>query len=766
MTNSILDSIGNTPLVEIKHLNPNPDVKILAKLEYLNPGGSVKDRPALYMINKGESTGELTRKKTVLEATSGNTGIGLALVCSIKGYQLLLAMPESVSMERRKILKARGADIMLTPGHLGTDCAIEEVYRLVRENPGIYFMTDQYNNEANWEAHFHGTGKEIWEQSNGQVTTLVATMGTTGTLMGLSRRLKKYNPDITIVGVEPYLGHKIQGLKNMKEAYTPELFDKNRLDKKTNIDDEEAFEMTRRLAKEEGLFVGMSSGAAMVVAAQEAEAITEGTIVAIFPDSGERYLSTDLFTVREKAPIRLFNTMTRLKEPFEPLRPGKVGMYSCGPTAHARIHIGECRRFIFSDLLSGYLEFRGYAVKHIMNITDLDDKTIDGSEKEGIALEDFTNRHIEMFKNDLTTLNIKHANEFPKASHHVDDMAGLARKLVSKGYAYEKLRSLYFDISNFQDYGKLSNIDLNKIRIGATVDLDEYEKDNPRDFTLFKRAKLSELKRGIYTKTDWGNVRPSWHIQCAAISMKYLGDSFDIHTSSRELIFPHHENEIAIAQAASGKPLARYWIHCERVLVDGKKVDEKGTGTTIDDLVSAGYTNREIRFWLLSTHYRKALVLSDKRLLNARLSLKRIDSCIQRLQGIDNSSSCPDPFPDPDQLVYNIKNGFVAAMDDDLNISAALASLFKNIRHINLLIKNKQINQAGAEKVLDVFRETDSVLRIFVFNDMLSDPEIKQLLKERESARKEKKWEIADKIRDQLEAIGISIHDTKLQGDK
>jgi len=766
MTNSILDSIGNTPLVEIRRLNPNPGVKIFAKLEYLNPGGSVKDRAALNMVNKGEETGELTKDKTVLEATSGNTGIGLALVCAVKGYRLLLAMPESVSLERRKILKARGAEIMLTPGHLGTDGAIEEVYRLVRENPDAYFMTDQYNNEANWEAHFNGTGREIWEQTGKRITTLVATMGTTGTLMGLSRRLKQYNPDITIVGVEPYLGHKIQGLKNMKEAYVPELFDKYLLDKKINIDDEDAFEMTRRLAKEEGLFVGMSSGAAMAVAAMEAEAMDEGTIVAMFPDSGERYLSTDLFTVREKAPLKLFNTLTRTKEPFEPIRAGEVGMYSCGPTAYARIHIGECRRFLFSDLLAGYLKYRGYKLNHIMNITDLDDKTINGSEKEGVALDDFTNGHIETFKNDLTSLSIDHADEFPRASRHIDDMVNLARKLVARGYAYEKLRSLYFDISHFQDYGKLSNVDINKIRIGATVDLDEYEKDNPRDFTLFKRATLSELKRGIYTNTDWGNVRPSWHIQCAAIAMRYLGDSFDIHTSSRELIFPHHENEIAISKAVSGRPLARYWIHCERVLVDGKKVDEKGRGPTIDHLTGNGYTQREIRFWLLSTHYRKALVLSDDRLMNARLSLKRIDSCIHRLQGIGHGSPPPDPYPDIDQLVYNIKNGFITAMDDDLNISAALASLFKTIKDVNLHIKNKQIDHPGAQKILDAFREINTVLKVFDFADMSSNPEIARLIKERNAARKEQKWDIADAIRDRLEAMGISIHDTKARRDE
>ncbi|RPJ13566.1 MAG: cysteine synthase, partial [Desulfobacteraceae bacterium] len=535
MSYSILDTIGNTPLVEIRNLNPNPKIKILAKLEYFNPGGSIKDRAALFMIEEGEKSGELTRDKTVIEATSGNTGIGLALVCSIKGYRLLLTMSEAASVERQKILKARGADILLTPGHLGTDGAIEEVYRLCREKPDAYFMTDQFNNKANWQAHYFGTAVEIWEQTEGKVTAVVATLGTTGTVMGITRRLKEYNPDIRIVGVEPYLGHKIQGLKNMKEAYRPEIYEKKRIDKIVNIDDEEAFEMARRLAREEGLFVGMSSGAAMVIAANEAADMDDGIIVVIFPDSGERYLSTSLFAVKEKIDLKLFNTMTRSKEPFEPVNPGKVSVYSCGPTAHARMHPGECRRFVFSDLLCRYLEFRGYSVKHIMNITDLDDKTINGSEKAGLGLFEFTGKHIDLFMKDLDLLRIKPADGYPRASEHVEDMVAVAGKLVKKGYAYEKLRSLYFDISRFADYGKLSGIDINKIKVGATVDLDEYEKDNPRDFTLMKRAKLSELKRGIYTATDWGNVMPSWHIHCAAISMKYLGETFDIHTSSREL---------------------------------------------------------------------------------------------------------------------------------------------------------------------------------------------------------------------------------------
>lgn len=762
MSYSILDAIGNTPLIEIKNLNPNPKVKILAKLEYLNPGGSIKDRSALFMIEAGEKSGALTPHKTVIEATSGNTGIGLALVCSVKGYKLLLIMSEAVSVERRKILNARGADILLTPSHLGTDGAIEKAYRLVRENPETYFMTDQFNNEANCLAHYYGTAEEIWKQTGGKITTVVATMGTTGTLMGISKRLKEYNTNIRIVGVEPYLGHKIQGLKNMKEAYRPGIYDKKRLDKVVNIEDEKAFEMTRRLAKEEGIFVGMSSGAAMVIARKEAEAMTEGTIVVIFPDGGERYLSTSLFTAQDNAGLQLFNTISRSKETFEPMLPGKVSIYSCGPTAHARINLAECRRLVFADLLCRYLEYRGYSVTHIMNITDMDDKTISGSEEAGMSLTEFTEKHIDSFMNDLKLLNIKPADKYPRASEHIEDMVILAKKLVKKGFAYEKLRSIYFDISRFSDYGKLSGIDIDKIKLGATVDLDEYEKDNPRDFTLFKRSRLSELKRGIYISTDWGNVRPSWHIQCAAISMKYLGESFDIHTSSRELVFPHHENEIAIAGAVTGKPLAKYWMHCDRVLVDGKKMGEKGTGFILADLNNIGYADRTIRFWLLSNHYRKPVAFSGDRLEYAEHTLKRLDSCTRDLHNIKEGV----PYKELDQLLYDIKHGFSSAMDDDLNISAALASIFKIVKKINILALSGEIDPDGASKILNAFRNIDSALKIFDFanelsDNELSDPEIERLIKERDKARREKNWDLADRIRDQLISRGITIKDIK-----
>ena len=755
MSQSILDAIGNTPLVEIKKLNPNPDIQLLAKLEHFNPGGSVKDRAAIYMIEAAEKSGELTSQKTVIEPTSGNTGIGLALVCTVKGYRLLLVMSDAVSIERQKILKARGADILLTPGHLVTDGAIEEAYRLARENPDTFFIPDQFNNEANWKAHYYGTAEEVWQQTKGNVSAFVATLGTTGTLMGVSRRLKEYDPSIQIIGVEPYLGHKIQGLKNMKEAYCPEIFEKERLDRKLNIDDEDAYEMARRLAREEGLFVGMSSGAAMVGACKVAAKMKAGTLVVLFPDNGERYLSTSLFAVHEEVALKLFNRLSRKKEMFEPRIMGKVGVYSCGPTAHARIHLGEMRRIVFADLLCRYLEYRGYTVNHLTDINDLDDKAISGSQKANVDLKKFTEANISLFKEDLSLLGITAANAFVQASEHVDDMVALGKKLVEKGFAYEKLRSLYFNISRLEAYGRLSGIDINKIRVGATVDLDDYEKQNPRDFTLFKRSKLSELKRGIFVKTPWGNARPSWHLKSAAMSMKYLGECFDIHTSSRDLIFPHHENENAIAAAITGKPLAKFWVHCDRVLIDGKKLDEKSAELTMVDLMNMGYSGRVIRFWLLSSHYHKPISFSKERLDNAQRAVERLDQCMSNLRNVKQGQS----YAELEQLLYDLKIGFSSALDDDLNISAALATIFTIVKKINTLILKKQLHSRDASKIVDGFRSIDAVLNIFNFFDQYSDPEVQRLLNQRDKARSEKNWDRADEIRDELKSRGIIVQD-------
>jgi len=291
----IIQCIGNTPLASIDGLNPNPNVRLFAKLEGNNPGGSVKDRIALYMIEAAEREGKLTRDKIVLEATSGNTGIGLAMVAAAKKYRVKLTMPACVSMERRKILEAFGAELLLSPSEEGTDGAIRLAHRIYSEDSGMYFMPNQFDNQANVLAHYETTGKEIIEQTGGKITHFVAGMGTTGTLMGVGKRLKEFNKDIKIIGVEPVLNHRIQGLKNMSESIVPKIFDPSLLDERHVINDEEAFDITRMLAVKEGIFVGMSSGAAMHVGLRKSSELKEGVIVVILPDRGDRYLSTSLF---------------------------------------------------------------------------------------------------------------------------------------------------------------------------------------------------------------------------------------------------------------------------------------------------------------------------------------------------------------------------------------------------------------------------------------------------------------------------------------
>ncbi len=757
MYKSILESIGNTPLVEIRKLNPSKKVKIYAKLEYFNPGGSVKDRIALYMVNEAEKRGELSGDKIILEATSGNTGIGLALVAAAKGYRLCLAMSESASEERKRILEAMGAELYLTPASLGTDGAIEVAYNMMLKDPGRYFGTDQFNNADNMLAHYHGTGEEIWQQTDGAVTMVVATLGTTGTAMGISKRLKEYNSDIIIVGVEPYLKHKIQGLKNMKESYRPGIYDKSRLDEKINILDEDAFETSRRLAGEEGLFVGMSSGAAMCVAMQKAREMDNGLIVVIFPDGGERYLSTELFADRKQSTLRLYNTSTRDKEFFEPINPEEVLMHSCGPTVHEVPHVGNYRRFVVSDLILRYLEFKGFKVRHVMNIIDFNDRSIKEAERANTDLNTYTERCTTKFLNDIKKLNIKQEEVYPRASENVEAMVNLVEKLVERGHAYEKLRSVYFDISKIDDYGRLSNIDLKKVKPGKTIESDDYEKDSPVDFTLLKRSSLNELKRGIYFKTRWGNVRPSWHLECAAIALKYLADNFDIHASGADVIFPHCENVMAIGKAATGKRLANYWINTELVMVDGKKMSRSLNNVkTIEDLKTMGYSGRQIRLFLLSAHYRKPLNFSFGALETAKNTVKKLDRFIQRLIRYTPGSG----YPDTDQFVYEIKQRFSDAMDDDFNISDTMASLFEFVGKVSIPLSLGQLSEREKDNVLAILARIDEVLGVMNFEEETLSDDALRLLEEREASRRRGDWNASDEIRKRLLGMGIEISDT------
>ena len=760
---TILESIGNTPLVKITRLNSSNTVTVVGKMEARNPGGSVKERISLSMIEAGEQSGELTKEKIVLEATSGNTGIGLAMVCAAKGYRCVLVMPESASIERRKIMQAYGAEILLTPAARSTDGAIEKSYALAREYPNRYFLTDQFNNESNWKAHYNNTGPEIWEQTEGKVTHVVATLGTSGTIMGLCAWFKEFQPHVEIIAVEPHLGHKIQGLKNMKESYRPGIFDKSVPARIVKINDDEAFSTARKLARREGMLVGMSSGAAMFAALECAKEMKEGLIVVLLPDGGERYLSTPLFTPKDssvekkKSQIRFFNTISKKKEVFKPQKEGEVTIYSCGPTAYEPANLSLCRRFIVSDLIVRYLEARGLKVSSYMNFTDLDDNTIAGAEKAGIPLKEFTEKYIDGFLSDIDTLGVRRATGYPKASEHVQDMIEISHQLIHKGYAYEKHGSIYFDISKFTKYGRLSGIDLSKIQLGKTVDLDNYEKDNPRDFTLLKRSTLSELKKGIFFETDWGNVRPSWHIECSAMSTGYLGETLDIHTSSRDLMFPHHENEIAIAETLTGKSLARYWMHSEMLLVEGKKMSsENDNVVTLKDLLSMGFTGREVRFLLLSVHYRKPVHFSFKRLENVRTALKRLDEFTCKLLCLPPGR----PHPEVTAYVSAMEEKFYKAMDDDLNVSLAMAAIYNFIKKANPILQVNHLDRDQKNYILEKLNQLNQVLKNFKLKGCPLEPEIDALIQLREKARVEKDWQTADQARNELADRGIAVIDT------
>lgn len=760
--NNILDRIGNTPLVEIIRLNPYNDVKIFAKMEAFNPAGSVKERIALSMIEEGEQSGKLTANKIVLEATSGNTGIGIAMVCAVKGYKCQLVMPESASIERRKIMKAYGAEIILTPAKKSTDGAIEQAYAMARQYPTRYFLTDQFNNEANWQAHYKNTGPEIWQQTDGMVTDVVATMGTTGTVMGLCHYFSDTHPDVRVTAMEPFYNHKIQGLKNMKESYCPGIFDKSLPFQILNVKDEDAFEMARQLASQEGIFGGMSSGAALCAALMRAEQLDSGYIVVIFSDGGEKYLSTTLFSKElppepEMSKLRFYNTMSHKKEIFEPINPDKVTFYSCGPTAYEHAHLGHCRRFIFADLMNRLLTSKGYNVQYLMNFTDLDDNTIRGAELAGQSLSEFTEYYINCFHEDIALLGVKEATRYPKASAHVDAMINISKKLIKKGYAYEKHGSVYFNISKFPGYGCLSRIDLAKIKVGKTVDLDDYEKENPVDFTLLKRSTLAELKKGIFYESEFGKIRPGWHIECAAMTMHYLGDTMDIHTSGTNLIFPHHENENAIAESITGKSLAKYWLHSALVLVNGKKMSQDlGNIITLRSLVEAGHSPRTIRFLLLTCHYRTPLIFTERKLSIAVKNLERLDEFTRKLVCLPLGL----PHPKVASFASALEENFFGALDDDLNISKAMAALFEFVKKVNSVLSERQLDLEQKQYILEVLGRINEIINVLRLEDCPLTPQIDKLVAERDKARRAGDWQRADDARRQLMNQGIEVMDS------
>jgi cysteinyl-tRNA synthetase len=433
-------------------------------------------------------------------------------------------------------------------------------------------------------------------------------------------------------------------------------------------------------------------------------------------------------------------------------------MYSCGPTVYAPPHIGNYRSFLFADLLRRYLEYKGLKVTQIMNITDIDDKTIRDSAKEGLTLKAFTEKYERIFFEGIDLLNIERATAYPRASENVDAMIKMTQALIEKGYAYIREGSVYYDVSKFKGYGKLSKLDLASLKAGARVDSDEYDKDSPADFALMKKSTPEEVARGITYDSPWGKVRPGWHIECSALSTKYLGESFDIHTGGVDLVFPHHENEIAQSEATTGRRFVNYWLHCQHLLVEGQKMAKSlGNFITLEELLSKGHSPRGIRLILISTHYRRQLNFTTEALESAEKTIENILAFIQRLKDADGDEH------DAEELVESTQSRFEAALDDDLDIRTALATLFDFINEVNKRLDEGKVSHGDAQKFLELLLSLDRVLGLRLDTALKEEhlpAEIEGLIQKREEARRRKDWVTADRIRTQLESRGVILEDT------
>jgi cysteinyl-tRNA synthetase len=457
------------------------------------------------------------------------------------------------------------------------------------------------------------------------------------------------------------------------------------------------------------------------------------------------------------AEIRLFNTLTRQKEQFKPIKSGKVGMYTCGPTVYDFAHIGNFRAFVFEDLLKRWLQYRGFQVTHVMNLTDVDDKTIKGSQKQAKPLREYTDFYAGAFFEDIRALNIQPATVNPRATDHVPEMVKLIKTLLEKGFAYcAEDKSVYFAVNKFPQYGKLSHLCVSDLKAGARVSQDEYAKEEAQDFALWKAWTPED--GDVYWETELGKGRPGWHIECSAMSMKYLGETFDIHCGGVDNMFPHHENEIAQSEAATGKTFVNYWMHNEHLLVEGKKMAKRlGNFYTLRDLLAKRLDPLAVRFLLLSTHYRQQFNFTFEALDAAKKAIERLANFQRRLREANGKGEAEEL----QQLVEKVQTCFGGAMDDDLNVSVALASLFDFVRDINNLLDANALSKAEAANVHALISKFDKVLGVIPqpIEETLPQ-EAQELIRQREEARKAKDWKTADAARAKLKAIGIILEDT------
>ena len=455
--------------------------------------------------------------------------------------------------------------------------------------------------------------------------------------------------------------------------------------------------------------------------------------------------------------MKIFNTMTRRKEEFVPLDKNQVKIYACGPTVYNYIHIGNARPLCVFDVLRRYLEYRGYNVRFVQNFTDVDDKIIKRANEEGLSFEEVSKKYIKAFWTDAHGLNFKDATVHPKATENIDEIINIIKTLEEKGYAYAVDGDVYYRTLKFKNYGKLSHQPIEDLQSGARIAIGE-KKENPLDFALWKAAKEGEP----YWDSPWGKGRPGWHIECSAMNKRYLGDSIDIHCGGKDLVFPHHENEIAQSEAANDAPFAKYWMHNGYINVDNVKMSKSlGNFKTVREIANV-YGYEVIRYFLISSHYRSPINYSIDIIEQCQSALDRLYTCRESLDfAIKNAKSDIDDDEEILKFIASAKDEFIKAMDDDLNTADGIAAVFNLVSTINTEIINKEVSLNVCKKAAEMFDELTGVLGLLYnrkSNDI--DDDIEKLIEQRQTARANKDWATADKIRDELKAKGIILKDT------
>ena len=465
--------------------------------------------------------------------------------------------------------------------------------------------------------------------------------------------------------------------------------------------------------------------------------------------------------------LRLYDTATREKTPFEPLEKGRARIYTCGPTIWDYAHIGNFRSFIFADVLKRYLRYCGYDVHHVMNLTDVDDRIVQRLQEESVSLSEYTQRFAEAFFSDAASLNIEPADLYPRPSEHVAEMIDLINTLVERGVAYERDGSVYYSIARFPDYGRFARLDLSGMRDGARVDTDKYDKDNVRDFVLWKA--WTEADGDVFWESPFGRGRPGWHLECSAMSMKYLGEVFDIHTGGVDLIFPHHQNEIAQSEGATGSPFVRRWMHNEFVNIDGEGMSKsEGNNLRLGDIGGADEIEA-YRYLAVTAHYRSTVNFTAEALDACKSALRRLRRLLSRLEAasIDGGEGPSAESADTvwDEVIERARTGFRDGMDDDLNTPKAMAALFGFVNEAERRLAAESLGSGAARAGVSYLDEVDAVLGLLRSRDDGGQsrelpPELEELLQARERARDLKNWDEADRLRDQLAQAGIELRDS------